>query len=393
MWKDGKFLFKEAFEESLKGVRKGDKPEETQTLRKLLSGGRFGVVTDNDRKFTVFKSVLAMFGINDVVQIRVPTGVFDLQQIPSLSKALSGRNFKECDFYIARGRLGLPGSGAFTVIIDVYGNVLSAVTSPPHHLHGFSLETAVFFDAFRLFRRLGLTPSHRGITDRTRTVYSSFTIMDVARKIAFKKAEMLKIFRGDTLLVIGGYLDGIFIADHLKDNFRKVFLYDKEKEVMLLSPFDRPDEGAGFDFDVIIDLTGFGGVEVREKRAGKFRGKIVVSEEPSGVEFLETGKKPDFFLRMVSGGKTSGTMTLTVSAVREVSIRIEKCEGVLYAVPNLFFAESLLFNVKSSRSFLDLVEIPAVTASVRKGADFGTHLFDSVLDEILGEIRFELAEL
>ncbi|WP_297445627.1 FeGP cofactor biosynthesis guanylyltransferase HcgB family protein [Desulfurobacterium sp.] len=389
MWRKSRSLFKKAFEESLNGIRKGDKPEETEALKKLLLDGKFGVVTDNHKKFSIFKNTLGMFGVKNVIQICVPTDIFDLEQMPSLSKALSGRYFGECDFYIARGRLGLPGSGALTILIDVYGNVISAVTSPPHHIHGLSLETALFFDVFRLLKRLGMVPVHKGITNRTRTVYSSFTVLDVAKKIAKKKAEVLKEFKGDSLLVIGGYLDGIFIAEYLKNNFREIFLYDKEKSVMALSPFNKPERE---EFDVIIDLTGFGGIDVSRGQAGKFKGKVIISEEPSGLEALETEKKPDFFLKMDYRGKTSGTMTLTIHTVRKISVEIEKFNDVLYAVPNLFFAESLLFNAKSSRGFLDVMEIPAVTASVKNGGNFKANYFEDVLNGILQEMKFELAK-
>ncbi|OMH39957.1 FeGP cofactor biosynthesis guanylyltransferase HcgB family protein [Desulfurobacterium indicum] len=388
MWKENRLLFKMAFQESLNGVRKGDKPEETAAIKKSILKGKFGVVTNNFKKFSVFRNILAMFGIKNVSQIDVNTNCFDFEQIPSLAKALSGRYFKSCDFYIARGRLGLPGSGAFTVIVDVYGNVVSGVSSPSHHLHKFSLETALFFDIFRLLRRLGISPVHSGITDKTQTFYAPFTVFDVAKRISEMKAEVLKKFTGDSLLIIGGYLDGIFIAECLKSNFRQIFLYDKETSVMALSPCDKPDR---LKFDVIIDLTGFGGIDVKEGLAGKFKADIIVSEEPSGLGLLETEKKPDFFLRMNYKSKTSGTMTLTVRTVRELSARLEDFKNVLYAVPNLFFAESLLFNVKSSCGFLDVMEIPAVTVSVRKDGNFKVDYFEDVLNDILREIQFELA--
>lgn len=389
MWKEDRLLFKKAFQESLNGVRKGDKPEETAAIREAILKGKFGVVTDNPEKFSVFRNTLAMFGIKNVVQVDVDTNCFDLEQMPSLAKALAGRYFRSCDFYIARGRLGLPGSGAFTVIVDVYGNVVSGVSSPPHHLHKFSLKTALFFDVFRLLRRLGISPVHSGITDKTQTFYSPFTVFDVAKRISEMKAEVLKNFTGGSLLVIGGYLDGIFIAEYLKNNFKQVFLYDKETSVMALSPCDKPDREK---FDVIIDLTGFGGIDVKKGQAGRFKADIIVSEEPSGLGLLETGKKPDFFLKMNYKSKTSGTMTLTIRTIRELSARLEDIKDVLYAVPNLFFAESLLFNVKSSCSFLDVMEIPAVTLSVRRDGNFKVDYFEDLLSDILQEIQFELAK-
>ena len=393
MWKEREFPFREAYLQSLSGERRGDRPEEVEYLRRYLKGSKWGVITDNPLKFSLFKNTLSLFGIDNVVQLNVPTDAFDLLQMPALGKALAGRNISDCDLILSRGRLGLPGSGALTVLVNSCGDVVSAVTSPPHVVHRLSLETAVFLDTFRLLRRIGLKPLHSGITEKTATVYSDYTLFDVARRISERKAEPLKGFRGERLLIVGGYLNGFFMGDFLKGNFREVYIYDVEAAVMELSPFPPPSRDALFD--LILDLTGFGGAPAVSGNVAGFKGKVVVSEEPSGRGRFETEKQPDFVLRLKKGkGKTSGTMTLTVNIVRELSREVEELSGVLYAVPNLLFAESLLFGLKSGRAFLDVMEFPALTVSVRKESVASVELkLKELLDRKVQEIEFELEKV
>lgn len=390
MWKERDFPFKEAYFQSLSGKRRGDRPEEVEYLRRYLRSSKWGIVTDNPLKFRVFKNTLSLFGIDRVVQLEIPTNSYDLLQMPALGKALAGSRISDCELLLARGRLGLPGSGALTVLITSCGDIISAVTSPPHVVHGFSLETALFLDTFRLLARLGLKPIHRGITEKTATVYSDYTLLDVARKISERKAEPLRRFKGEKLLIVGGYLSGFFIGEFLKENFREVYLYDVEPAVLELSPFSVPDRSGAFD--LILDLTGFGGAPAVSGNVAGFKGKVVVSEDPSGSGKFETEKQPDYFLKLKGEkGKTSGTMTLTVNVVREISREIEELGEVLYAVPNLLFAESLLFGLKSSRAFLDVMEFPAVTVSVKKeGAPHVEAKLRELLEEKVREIEFEL---
>ncbi len=390
MWKDAESILRRAYLESLSGERKGDRAEEVELLSQVAFNSRWGIVTDNARKFTIIRNTLSLFGIENVEQIVLPTSTFDLLQIPALFKALAGKRVSSCDVFLARGRVGLPGSGALTVAVNREGDIISAVTSPPHPLHGLSLEAALFLDTFRLLQRMGIKPHHRGITDRTRTVYSPFSILDVSRKISERKAEPLRELKGNSLLIVGGYLDGLFISEFLKGNFREVYLHDTEKTVLELSPVPQP--GSLEEFDVILDLTGYGGATVLDGRVGNFRGKIVVSESPSGAVKLETEKTPHYWLKPKgTPGKTSGTMTLTVKLIRNISCRVEKMGNVLYAVPNLLFFESLLFNLKSSRTFLEFMNFPAVTVSVRKEGDIEVEkaLID-ILEKELSEMEFEL---
>ncbi|SNR90383.1 FeGP cofactor biosynthesis guanylyltransferase HcgB family protein [Desulfurobacterium atlanticum] len=387
------YPFKKGFLESISGNRKGDKKEETAAIKKLILNSKIGIVTDNVEKFKAFKHALSMFGIKKVEKISIPTEYFDLTQIPALSKALSGKYVSDCELFIARGRLGLPGSGAFTVIVDRYSNILSAVSSPPHHFHRLSTETAIFLDTINLLKRVGITPSHRGITRKTKTVYSNLSFLDIAREISRKKAETLKNFRGKNLLIVGGYLDGIFIGEFLKKNFENIFLIDKEKEVEKISPFKKPCGKTVFD--LIIDLTGFGGAKVNRRKVEGFKGKIVICEEPSADMLLPAEKEADFKIKLKSENyKTSGTMTLSVKIARKTADRIEEENGVLYAVPNLLFSENILFNFKNGNSFLEITTMfPVITVSCVSNAEVDGNYIDKVINQTIEELKFELVSV
>ncbi|MEO2069157.1 MAG: FeGP cofactor biosynthesis guanylyltransferase HcgB family protein [Desulfurobacteriaceae bacterium] len=343
-------VFRKAISESLEGKRKGDKPSETALIRESIRKGKLGIVSSNSVKFNLMKNTISTFGINKVKWVKIPTENFDLTDIPALFKALAGRNVEDCDFFLARGRLGVPGSGALTVLIDKLGRILSAVTSPPHHLHCLSLETAVILDTIRVLRRIGFSLSHKGITEKTKTVYSSLSLLDVAREIARKKAEPLQKFRGERLLIVGGYLAGIFLPEFLSKNFSEIFIYDKEEKVLELTKkcgtaYLTPDKNK--EYDLVLDLTGYGGANVKEKTVEGFKGKVVVSELASGIQNFEKKGSPDYILKpKVLFANTSGTMTLTVKVARKVADNLEKEKDVLYAVPQLLFAESFLFNLK-----------------------------------------------
>lgn len=66
----------------------------------------------------------------------------------------------DCDLVIARGRLGVPGSGSMLVIMDSKGRILSAALSPPHIIHKKSVEKAVKDEMTTALKRIGLNEKH-----------------------------------------------------------------------------------------------------------------------------------------------------------------------------------------------------------------------------------------
>ena len=351
-------LHQRALLESIEGSRKGDRIEETESIQRFLRSGNIGIVTSNNAKFNIAKNALSLFGLESI-QVKVPTNCFDLTPMPALFKALSGRNFSDANVFLARGRLGIAGSGSLTVMVDREGRLLSAVTSPPHHITGFSIELATFLDIFKILRRLGLISNYSGITEKTETIYSSLTFLDVARAISYRKFDAIKgSLIGKTCLLIGLYLDGLFFLDKLRNFFEDVYCFDKEKTVLSFCKNKVLNSIYGKNFDTVIDLSGYGGF--RQYKNINFKRLIV--EKP-----LSESKLPDNCVSFyANGAKTSGTMTLSVATIRRACDDLENLSGVFYAVPNLLPFESLLFNVKSKAAFMDAISFPAVTVSAMK---------------------------
>jgi len=386
--------FLKGYRESLEGNRKGDKPEETEKIKDLLLNGTLGIVTENNVKYKIMEKVSESFGIKRIRRIEIPTSPFDLTETPALSKAKAGRLISDCDFFLARGRLGLPGSGAMTVLTTKDGFIVSAVTSPPSHIHKMPLESALILDTTELFRRLGLTQKTKGITEKTETVFSGMTFIDLIKKITEKKWEPLKKFKGEKVLIIGGYLWGAFLGPLLKENFKNVYLFDLNKDVLLFCrevyPFKLPKEK---QFDLIIDLTGYGGIEVKRNEVGNFRAKTVISENPSGEKELKTPKTPHYFLELKNGDfPTSGTMTLTVKVSRMASEVAERTLPILYAVPQLKFLENLLFNFSSASSFLKGLSSPVLAVSALRGKVTEKEL-DEVILSLIENLEFSLRKV
>lgn len=152
-----------AFRESADGVRKGDTPAELAEIRKYLLSSRTIVVPNhNGVKINVINEVLAEFGLPAAHHLAVPTSSCDVSRMPALTKALMALDISDADLVIARGRLGVPGSGSMLVILDKKGRVLSAALSPAHVIHGKSVSDAVRDEMRNALVRVGLPSARAG---------------------------------------------------------------------------------------------------------------------------------------------------------------------------------------------------------------------------------------
>ncbi len=380
-----KELLKRAFSESLSGQRKGDKVEETQILRDKVSELPILVATSNEDKFRFFKNSLSIFQLK-ANWLKIDTSFADLTPMPVISKINYAKNFVSNALIISRGRVGLPGSGAATVLADDKGRIISMVTSPPSHIHRLPMSLSIYKETFELLLRLGFTPKHRGITDKTKTVYSNLKILDVFRKVSERKFQALKPLRGKSVLIIGGYLDGAFLCELLKENFDEIHVIDLESEVITFVKSVCKDVKSSKSgrFDLVLDLTGFGGIDSVPVSYG-----LLITESPSGRLKLDKKEKGRILRLRNEYANTSGTMSLSLKVIRVSADKIEKIKGVLYAVPNLANMEELLFSLKSAESFLSIAHLPALSASVL-GEQFEPELLDRVIDEEVKKIEFEL---
>lgn len=150
-------IIKNACEESIKEARMGDTEDETKFIQDYLkSAQKIVVPSRNDVKLRVINQVLKEFGLQEAEKLSINTGAADLTRLPSISKAIMALDQCECDLIIARGRLGVPGSGAMLVMIDRKGRILTATTSPSHVVHKNGVENAVRDEITHALERIGL---------------------------------------------------------------------------------------------------------------------------------------------------------------------------------------------------------------------------------------------
>lgn len=145
-----------AYQESIDSKRKGDNFEELNKIRDYILNAKKIVVPNwNKAKLKVINQVLKDFGLGEARYLEFHTNSCDLTRMPAINKAIMALDITSCDLVIARGRLGVPGSGSMLVIIDNKGRLLSAAISPPHILHGQSLQKAVQKEILTALERLG----------------------------------------------------------------------------------------------------------------------------------------------------------------------------------------------------------------------------------------------
>ena len=150
-------MIKNAFEESENNCRFGDSIEEIREIQDYIRNAeRIYIPNKNGIKFEVLNKVLAEYGLPQAEILQVNTNTADTSRIPALSKAYIALDQCECDLVIARGRLGIPGSGSLLVFIDNKGRILTAGMSPSHVIHQKSVEEAVREEAVEALEKIGL---------------------------------------------------------------------------------------------------------------------------------------------------------------------------------------------------------------------------------------------
>lgn len=154
-------LIKKAYVESAEGRRQGDKIKEVKEIQKYILNAKNIVVPNKTKeKVKAINEVLEKFGIQKAKHLKFYTDACDLNRTPAISKALMALDIVDCDLVIARGRLGVPGSGSMLVIMDSKGRILSAALSPPHIIHKKSVEKAVKDEMITALKRIGLNEKH-----------------------------------------------------------------------------------------------------------------------------------------------------------------------------------------------------------------------------------------
>ncbi len=149
-------MIRNAFEESENNCRLGDTPEEIAEIRDYIkNASKICIPNKNGIKVQVLNRVLTEYGLPEAEILQINTNTADTSRIPALSKAYIALDQSDADLIIARGRLGIPGSGSLLVFIDNKGRILTAGMSPSHVIHKQSIEEAVYKESCEALEKIG----------------------------------------------------------------------------------------------------------------------------------------------------------------------------------------------------------------------------------------------
>ena len=149
-------MIKNAFEESENNCRFGDTIEEIGEIQEYIRNAqRICIPNKNGIKVEVLNGVLKEYGLPEAQILQINTNTADTSRIPALAKAYMALDQSDADLIIARGRLGIPGSGSLLIFIDNKGRILTAGTSPSHIIHGKTIEEAVYSEACEALEKIG----------------------------------------------------------------------------------------------------------------------------------------------------------------------------------------------------------------------------------------------
>lgn len=152
-----------AFEESIRkasiqsyeGTRKGDTIEEIKAIQDYIRNAKIVVPNKNGIKVEVINEVLNRFNLPSAEYLHVNTNYADFSRMPAVAKAMIAVDQSDADLVIARGRLGIPGSGSFLVFMDSKSRILTAASSPSHVIHHQPLEKTVYNETLDALKKVG----------------------------------------------------------------------------------------------------------------------------------------------------------------------------------------------------------------------------------------------
>jgi hypothetical protein len=233
-----------------------------------------------------------------------------------------------------------------------------------------------------------------GITETVKTIDTKTRVIDVINEIAKKKYQAIRDFlEGEEfkeVAVFGVYLWGNLVAQMISRYAENVYLVDIHEFMKEFAPNNNNIKFLNFNEfklkfmkneinpDLIVDLTGLGGIE--PEFLAKFNPKFIIVEDPRGVFDVDIYEADNTYERITPFvgkakvgvlktyrkarvSKTSGTMTLTIDTIVDASREIASLDGVLYAIPNLRYYEGILFHENDIHKFLSEISQPAITIS------------------------------
>ena len=112
-------MIRNAFEESRDDRRFGDTLEEIAEIQDYIKNAeRIFIPNKNGIKVEVLNRVLSEYGLPQAEMLQIDTNTADTSRIPALAKAYMALDQSDADLIIARGRLGIPGSGIHKKTIE-----------------------------------------------------------------------------------------------------------------------------------------------------------------------------------------------------------------------------------------------------------------------------------
>ena len=149
-------MIRNAFEESRDDRRFGDTLDEIAEIQDYIKNAeRICIPNKNGIKVEVLNRVLSEYGLPQAEMLQIDTNTADTSRIPALAKAYMALDQSDADLIIARGRLGIPGSGSLLIFIDNKGRILTGGTSPSHVIHKKTIEEAVYEEASEALEKIG----------------------------------------------------------------------------------------------------------------------------------------------------------------------------------------------------------------------------------------------
>ena len=233
-----------------------------------------------------------------------------------------------------------------------------------------------------------------GITSEVLTIKSETRLVDIFNEIISKKSEAvfnyiesLNIGIDTKIVVIGTYFTGVGIVKRLSQKYENIMLIDiyPHLEGLLYADLggDLKNEvefSCDLDLiytgDVVIDTTGFGGINVEQSSQLDVDAFIIedpVAEDNDELlknknninERLDAVKSLNKTIIKTKGinTKTSGTMTLTIGVLTNLLNKFLEKEGVLYCACEMGFFEEVIFKEKDIDKFMELVNVNAFKVS------------------------------
>ena len=255
-----------------------------------------------------------------------------------------------------------------------------------------------------------------GITSEVLTIKSETKLVDVFNEIISKKSdtvfeyvESLNIDIDTKIVVIGTYFTGIGIVKRLSQKYENILLVDiyPHLEELLYTNIggdlkNKIEFSSDLDLiysgDVVIDTTGFGGINVDQ--SSKFDVDAFIIEDPVAedndellknknniYERLNAVKSPNKAIIKTKGinTKTSGTMTLTIGILTNLLNKFLEKEGVLYCACEMGFFEEVIFKEKDIGKFIELTNTNAFKVSTINPFDL-----DELIKEEISKINCKM---